>query len=130
MIGVWEDEEVKSLFALVEETKFNKKPLKHAFEKHGILFARKPNSVRNYYYSEVDCLKEDEKRRERLGIDLNKHTKNDIVYFSKEEENLLMEQIENKTREGMSVRKACLAMANGDIDLLLRYQNKYRDNKE
>ena len=127
MNGVWEDEEVKNLFATVENAKANNSSLKIAFEKHGVLYARKANSVRNYYYSEVDKLKKDHQRCERLGIDLNKHIKNDIVYFSKEEELSLMEQIESMTKNGLSIRKACLEIAKGDVDLLLRYQNKYRN---
>lgn len=59
MIGLWEEEEVKTLFQLVEDCKKNNISIKEAFLKHSQLYARKPNSVRNYYYHEVDNLNKD-----------------------------------------------------------------------
>jgi len=127
MIGVWEEEEVKTLFKLVEDCKKNNISIKEAFLKHAQLYARKPNSVRNYYYHEVDNLNKDNERAKTLGIDITLHEKNNIEYFTKEAEGKLIEQIKGLTSSGISVRKACLTLAGGNVELLLRYQNKYRN---
>lgn len=125
--GIWADEEVKSLFSYVEEVKRNNEPLKNAFILHAKKYGRKPNSVRNYYYHEVDNLSADNKRAGKLRIDLKNHEKNEINYFSEDEKNNLMEKIENMVKAGSSVRQACLTLSNGDVAQMLRYQNKYRN---
>ena len=127
MTGLWEENEVKDLFNAVEKCKKSNRPIKEAFIFHAEKYARKANSVRNYYYHEIDILQKDKMRQDLLNIDLNKHNKTNIVYFSKEEEALLMEKIDEMTAKGLSVRKACLNLAEGDVNLLLRYQNKYRN---
>lgn len=125
--GLWADEEVKSLFQYVEEVKASSEPLKNAFILHAKKYNRKPNSVRNYYYHEIDNLADDKQRAKRLKIDLKNHEKNEINYFSQSEETELMGKIENLVKQGSSVRKACLTLSNGDVDKMLRYQNKYRN---
>lgn len=125
--GIWNDEEVKDLFQYVEETKNKNQPLKMAFVMHAKKYGRQPNSVRNYYYHEVDNLAGDAKRAGRLNIDIKNHEKTEINYFSQEEEQGLMQKIEELVVAGNSVRKACLILSDGDIDKMLRYQNKYRN---
>lgn len=127
MKGIWKNQEVKDLFKAVETIKDQNKSLKDAFILHAKKYARKPNSVRNYYYMEVDRLKNDPKRLARLGLDLNKHKKNEIVYFSDKEQDKLLQDIDRLVKSGQSVRSACLKLSNGDISLMLRYQNKYRN---
>ena len=125
--GIWKNEEVRALFNEVEKIKKENKPLKIAFAVHANKFARKPNSVRNYYYHEVDNLGKDKKRLHEIGINLEEHTKSEIKYFSDEEERDLMDKIDRQVKEGISVRKACLNLSGGDIEKMLRYQNKYRN---
>ena len=125
--GIWKNQEVKDLFLEVEQIKDDNKPLKNAFLNHAKKYNRKPNSVRNYYYHEIDNLSKDKKRLEKLKIDLAKHEKSSIVYFSKQEEEDLLKQIDNLVQSGMSVRKACLSLSKGDVGQMLRYQNKYRN---
>ena len=127
MIGQWKDDEVKNLFAQIEKGRGSNISLKMAFELHAKKYGRKPNSVRNYYYHEIDALGKDKERREKLGIDLDKHCKTRSVYFSKEEEAALMGEIDKLVKDGMSVRGACMTLSKGDAQLLLRYQNKYRN---
>ena len=127
MKGIWNNNEVKELFSVVESYKEKNKSLKLAFALHAQKFGRKPNSVRNYYYHEVDNLKLDSKRLKKLGIDLNLHDKMSIVYFTQEEEARLMQEIDEMVGRGMSVRKACLTLSGGDINQMLRCQNKYRN---
>lgn len=125
--GIWKNEEVKDLFKTVEEIKNSNKSLRVAFARHAAKYSRKPNSVRNYYYHEVDNLKDDKTRLKQIGIDLSKHEKNEIKYFSQEEEDSIMHKIDAEVKNGVSVRKACFNLSGGDVELMLRYQNKYRN---
>ncbi len=123
----WKDSEVLALFNKVEDVKKDSKPLKSAFVEHAVKYGRKPNSVRNYYYFQLEQLKKDIVKSKKLGIDLKKHEKNDIQYFSPNQESKLIENIESLVKKGYSVRKACLELSGGDLNLMLRYQNKYRN---
>lgn len=129
MQGIWEENEVRELFKEVEASKEKNMPIKQAFVRHAEKFARKPNSVRNYYYHEVDTLSLDKTRAEKLGIDLSKHQKNEISFFSEGEEKFIIAEIDRLKNNGMSVRRACLTLAKGNAELMLRYQNKYRNRK-
>lgn len=127
MKGIWKNSEVKELFGMVEDYKEKNKSLKLAFIAHAQKYGRKPNSVRNYYYHEVDNLKVDDKRLKSLGINLNLHNKTTVAYFSPEEEKDLMKEVDQMVKKGISVRKACLTLSGGDVGQMLRYQNKYRN---
>lgn len=127
--GLWSKQEVKDLFTSVEKAKDNKNPLKMAFSEHAKKYSRQPNSVRNYYYHEIDNLEIDRERCNNLGIDLSKHKKSSIQYFSKDEEDSLMQKIDGLVESGYSVRKACMTLSDGDIGTMLRFQNKYRNFK-
>ena len=127
MKGIWKNSEVKELFSVVEDFKEKNKSLREAFQVHAEKYGRKPNSVRNYYYHEVDNLKCDTKRLKNLGINLDKHNKTSIIYFSQEEEENLMRDIDKMVKNGVSVRKACYSLSGGDVGQMLRYQNKYRN---
>lgn len=126
-MNIWKDEEVKALFEEVESCKMEQNSLKLAFKRHAERFGRKQNSVRNYYYHEVDNLKNDKKRLQKLGINLQEHIKNHFVGFDKVQEEDLFENIEKLVGQGMSVRSACLKLSNGDLTVMTRYQNKYQN---
>ncbi len=126
---VWNDKEVVDLFKGVEAAKSEQKALKEAFKKHATTYGRKQNSVRNYYYHEVDNLKGDAKRCKRLGINLSVHDKTHFKSFDKTAEEDLFEEIEKLMQEGLSVRSACLKLSKGDLTLMTRYQNKYQNMK-
>ena len=127
--GFWEDEEVKNLFSEVEIAKKHGKALRFAFLNHATKYSRKSDSVRNYYYHEVDELSVDSERCQRIGIDIDKHKKNEISFFTNLEEKKLIEKIDEMVKGGTSVRKACLNLSEGNIDTMIRYQNKYRNFK-
>ncbi len=126
---IWKDEEVKSLFGEVEKCKKEKKSLKQAFVSHAGKFHRKPNSVRNYYYHEVDNLLQDKERCRRLEIDLKNHEKSHFENFDKIQEEELFEKIENLVKKGHSVRSACREISGGDLSLMTRIQNKFQNMK-
>lgn len=130
MKGVWNNSEVISLFKVIEEKKEKGLSLRQAFEEHAKKYNRKPNSVRNYYYQEIDKLDKDGARAKKLKIDLNKHIKNRSESFSKEEQQALVGEIERLLKQGKSVRSACCLLSKGDPSKMLRFQNKYRNYKK
>ncbi len=128
MKGIWKDDEVKDLFEQVEKIKSQGKSIKEAFAFHAKKYFRKADSVRNYYYHEIDRLREDKERCSRIGINLLGHQKNQFCFFSEEEKNSIIEKIQQKLKEGYSVRKACLLLSGGDVKEMVRLQNKYRSS--
>lgn len=127
---IWNDDEVRNLFAVVEEYKSDNQPLRSAFVLHAKKYKRKPNSVRNYYYKEVENLKNDKKRCKNLQIALEKHAKNHFVPFSEGEVDKLLADIDRLVSNGMSVRNACQKLSGGDLTLMTRLQNKYQNLKK
>lgn len=125
----WLDEEVVSLFRQVESVKSENKPAREAFEFHAKKYGRKTNSVRNYYYFELNSLKNDEKRAKNLKIDLNLHQKNHFQFFDDGEQQKMLQAIEELKRDGKSVRSACFSLSNGDLKKMTRLQNKYQNLK-
>lgn len=127
---IWKDEEVKDLFKEVESCKHGQTALKNAFCLHAKKYKRKPNSVRNYYYLEVENLKNDHARCKKLDIDLSNHDKTHFQNFGENEGNNLLEEVKNLTQQGLSVRSACLKLSDGDLTKMTRYQNKYQNMKK
>lgn len=127
---IWNDDEVKNLFVEVEQCKQKNIALRLAFSNHAEKYKRKTNSVRNYYYKEVDNLSRDKKRCSSLCIDISKHEKSHFVTFEEKEEKGLVEKIENFTNQGMSVRSACLKISQGNLTEMTRIQNKYQNLKK
>ena len=130
----WKDEEVKKLFMFVQTHKTKGECLTNIFFDFAKQTNRMPNSVRNYYYAELNNLIENKNRRDRLNIDISLHKKIDPKEFSIQETESVVTEILRMTSKGVSVRKACLTLAKGDIALMVRYQNKFRSvvqkNKE
>lgn len=125
-IGKWQDEEVKTLFKFVEIKKSEGMPLVQIFRNYAFFTKRQPNSVRNYYYKEIKMLEADKTRTKRLKIDLSKHEAKTICTFDELDAKSIVDKIQELIGQGYSVRGACLKIANGDVSLMVRYQNKYR----
>ena len=70
---------------------------------------RKPNSVRNFYYSRL-C----------------KDNKKTFISFTGVQVETLVRQVLLGYSRGQSVRGICLSLAGGDRSEMLRFQNKYR----
>ena len=122
----WKDDEVIKLFRFIENGKKQNKCLSNLFSEFASLTNRMPNSVRNYYYAELNCLENDKTRQKKLNIDLSLHQKVDQKEFSYDETKQLVMDILKQTSKGLSVRKACLNLADGDINKMVRFQNKFR----
>lgn len=123
----WCDREVKKLFSVVEEAKSQNKSLLEAFRIYAKKSGRKPNSVRNFYYQEIEQLKNSSKRADRLGINLENHLISRPERFTNEQSKALVKEILRKKCLGLSVRKACLEQAGGDLSKMVRLQNKFRN---
>lgn len=93
------------------------------------LYAKKSGknsgTIRNLYYVSAKMAKENKEFCDKYFFGkVPKIEKSKS--FSKEETLEIVKAIMLKKREGYSVRSAVNEMANGDIKLALRYQNKYR----
>lgn len=112
-------------FAELLKTSSNR-PLKSLFEEFSVTSGKAKGTVRNLYYEIVkrsnnDC---DFCKKYFNGKPLLvKKTK----CFTKEQEDWLVSQVFDGTAKGQSVRKTLLGLADGDLKLALRYQNKYRN---
>ena len=122
----WDEEEVKTLFKFVEIKKSEGVPLIKIFTEYAKCTLRQKNSVRNYYYKQLAFFKQNNTLANKLKIDLSKHEINKGVKFTKREEEKVIQDINQLIENGYSVRKACFKLSNGDVPLMLRYQNKYR----
>ena len=118
------EKQIKMMLDIVQEYRNKHKPLTSAFEEVAKKTNRKANSIRNFYYSFIANAKNS---IEGVKVDLTKHKVEKINKFTKEDEVRLKRNIEEKLKQGFSVRKACLMLAGNNPDLMIRYQNKYRN---
>lgn len=125
-ISFWKDDEVKKLFDFVEKGKENNNKMSKIFNDFSIVSGRKPNSIRNYYYLELSYYEKNNDRLKNLNIDVNKHIVKKTKKFSDIETEKLISEIVRLKNLGYSVRSACLKLADGDLDTMVRLQNKYR----
>ena len=127
--SAWDVAEVKKLFLLIEKFKSDGETISEAFKQFASESKRSFGSVRNYYYQELAELENNSKRLGALQIDLNNHRKSIQKNFGQEEEKQLSENIEKLIAKNYSVRRACLELSGGDVNEMLRLQNKYRNIK-
>jgi hypothetical protein len=107
----WTAQEDAALTLAAAEARKKQRPLKTAFDAIAVKTNRRPNSVRNHYYTQL-------KPNEKAGPV--------FLPFSEEETDRLLETVLLALENGQSVRACTLAMADGDTRRMLRYQNKYR----
>lgn len=122
----WKDEEIKKLFSHIENNAKNGLTLTVGFKSFAEKSGRKPNSVRNYYYAELENLLKNANDANRLEINLDLHQKNNPTFFTEKEAETTFNSINNLVSKGYSVRKACLTLAKCDIGQMVRLQNKFR----
>lgn len=110
----WSDTEADLLWETADEAQQQGLPLKSVFERIAIKTGRRPNSIRNYYYAQVQKRAGGEERPTRF------------VPFTEDEVHSLMDEVLRARAKNHSVRSCLQRMADGDHSLMLRYQNKYR----
>lgn len=110
----WSEQEANLLWEAADEAQQQGLPLKSVFEQIAGQTGRRPNSIRNYYYAQVQKRMGDQPRPARF------------VPFTPDEVESLMEQVLRAKAQGHSVRSCLQRLADGDHSLMLRYQNKYR----
>ncbi len=127
MKAKWKDEEIKSLFNLIEKNNKKNKSMLDSFREYASITKRNALSVRNFYYTYAKILKENVELQKKLDIDISKHIVQKFEHFDRENEEKIKNQINNLKKSGISTRSACLKLSNGDIKNMLRLQNKYRN---
>lgn len=97
------------------------KSLSTAFEEFAKINGLKKYSVRNLYYYGL------KKREEKSGKNrVVAFARKEIKHFDSKEVKNLISQIIRSKQKGISVRKTCMQLAEGDIKKMIRLQNKYR----
>lgn len=121
------EKETELLLSSVVAAKKSGQSLSFAFSQVASKTNRAKGSIRNYYYM---LIKDDEKKnlysQKIEGVNSLKSIKPKT--FTKEEEKLLIEKINQGKMCGQSVRKTILNLSGGDNTLALRLQNKYRNH--
>ena len=107
----WTEQEDAALLERVLDARRSRQPLKTAFDAVAETTHRRPNSVRNHYYTQL-------KPAERAEPAFSP--------FSEEETDRLLNAVLLALSNGQSVRACTLQMAGGDTRRMLHYQNKYR----
>lgn len=110
----WSDFENNLLWEAADEAQMNGLPLKAVFEHIAQKTGRRPNSIRNYYYAQVQKQEGGQQRAARF------------VPFTQNEVDWLMEQVLRARAQGQSVRSCLSKLSGGDHSRMLRLQNKYR----
>ena len=106
----WNSAEEALLLEAVDRCRAAGEPLKAAFLRAAEQTGRRPNSVRNHYYSSSKAA----------------GTAPAFLPFSEEESLSLLKTVLLARSAGESVRACTLRIAEGDTRRMLRYQNKYR----
>ena len=121
----WSFSLAKSLIMSVLQN--DKKPLTFVFKKFALENSRATHSVRNYYYKLIETLQADKKLLSRFNLSNDEVKKlfNSHHFSSVTEKELLLKILPLKNQK--SVRSACLQLAKNDTNLMVRYQNKYRN---
>jgi len=109
----WSPEETALLFEEIDRAAAQEQPIRRAFESVAQQTGRRPNSIRNYYYTKL---------REEPG-----RGKAAFVPFGEQEQHRLVEAMLLGQAEGKSVRSIAAKLGGGEKKAMLRYQNKYRN---
>ena len=111
----WREDEIDRLWHEIRRANESGLPLRSVFEQMGDELGRKPNSVRNYYYMR---LREQDHASMRRCVPFET--------FSDAQVRDLIRSVLLLRAQGKSVRAAVMELADGDHQLMLRFQNKYR----
>ena len=108
----WSEQETNELLKEAQMAEQEGLPLKAVFERVARITGRKPNSIRNYYYTKIK--------------EINPDIQMAFTPFAAEEVQALLRHMLIGQAQGKSVRKIAFELGEGDKKRMLRYQNKYR----
>lgn len=126
----WNNEQIKEMFDFIATDLKQNLPLMQSFKKFAKKTEKNALSIRNLYYFQLKKLNENKNLAKNLGIDLNLHKVNNFNHFDKNQEIDLKNRIDFFIKKGYSVRKACATLSDGNIQEMLRLQNKYHTIKK
>ena len=111
--GGWSAQHIAILEEELRAAQEKGESLRPAFERTALRTGRKPNSIRNYYYTAYRAAK-----GQRTGRTFETFTQQEVY-------DLLRFMLQAQA-EGKSVRRAAMELGNFDHSAMLRCQNKYR----
>jgi hypothetical protein len=117
----WSEAEEELLRGRLSRAARDGTPLREVFDTVAEETGRKPNSVRNYYYT---AMRSRIAGREEPA--LVRRERSSFTPFTDDEIRQLLQYILSKQASGMSVRACAMAMGCGNRSRMLRFQNKYR----
>ena len=126
----WENKQIKDLFDFVAIDLKNNVHTLESFRKYAKIINKNALSVRNFYYQQLKIFNDNKDLAKKLGIDLDLHKVKNVNHFNIKQETELKNNIESYIKKGYSVRKACAMLSDGNIQEMLRLQNKYRTIKK
>lgn len=112
----------KEIFDMISKTKLT---LKEVFKVFSIKWNMNENSVRNFYYLQLKKIQSDSDYLKKCQIQ-GEIDKQELNYFNDDEKEWLIKNILDGLVSGYSVRGICTKLANNNVNLMIRYQNKYR----
>lgn len=117
----WSEAEEELLRERLSNAAHEGTPLREVFDTVAVDTGRKPNSVRNYYYT---ALRSHIAGKEEPA--LVRRERSSFTPFTDGEIRQLLKDILTKQAAGMSVRACAMALGGGNRSRMLRFQNKYR----
>ena len=117
----WSEAEEELLRGRLSKAAHEGTPLREVFDAVALETGRKPNSVRNYYYT---AMRSRIAGREEPA--LVRRERSSFTPFTDDEIRQLLKYILGRQASGMSVRACAMALGNGNRSRMLRFQNKYR----
>ena len=96
-------------------------PLREVFDAVALETGRKPNSVRNYYYTALRC-----RIAGREEPALVRRERSSFTPFTETQIRQLLKDVLSRQAQGLSVRSCAMELGGGNRSQMLRFQNKYR----
>ncbi len=120
----FKESDAKELIKYLKENKG--KNLTKIFTEFALIHNKSKGTIRNLYYA-IAKKSEEDKEFCAYYLDGKNLNVNKITAFNYEDEKVLVKKILIEKSKGRSVRSAINELADGDMKLALRYQNKFRN---
>ncbi len=117
----WSEAEEELLRKRLSSAAHDGTPLREVFDAVAMETGRKPNSVRNYYYTALRC-----RIAGREEPALVRRERSSFTPFTDAQIRQLLRDVLSRQAQGLSVRACALELGEGNRSQMLRFQNKYR----